>query len=158
MKNASLSEERLWHRCFPVNITKIFLRTPFLQKNLRETDSAFLFKLFSMDLLIFWHVILRDNAFFWLCSFWGTMIFNELSHYNCLFLTRYPYSVNWGSLLKLLSAIFNRFFIFHQMIALFVLQIFKFLYICFPICFSLSTIALEVDSRKILKFMMSPTV
>ena len=41
-------------RCFPVNIMK-FLRTPFLQKNLRKTP-AFLFKLFSIHLLIFWHI------------------------------------------------------------------------------------------------------
>ena len=37
---------------FPVNIMKI-LRTPFLQENLREIASAFLFELFSIDLLIF---------------------------------------------------------------------------------------------------------
>ena len=63
--------------------------------------------------------------------------------------------------------------IFHQMIvlqklwkmffyfilkALFVLEIFKFLYFRLPLFFSLSAIALEVDPRKILKFMMSSTV
>ena len=42
--------------------------------------------------------------------------------------------------------------------ALFVLEIFKFLYIRLPLFFSLSAIALEVDSRKILKFMTSSTV
>ena len=42
--------------------------------------------------------------------------------------------------------------------ALFVLEIFKFLYIGLPLFFSLSAIALEVDSRKILKFMTSSTV
>ena len=38
--------------------------------------------------------------------------------------------------------------------ALFVLEIFKFLYFRFHLFFSLSAIALEVDPRKILKFMM----
>ena len=42
--------------------------------------------------------------------------------------------------------------------ALFVLEIFKFLYFCLPLFFSLSAIALEVDPRKILKFMTSSTV
>ena len=42
--------------------------------------------------------------------------------------------------------------------ALFVLEIFKFLYFSLPLFFSLSAIALEVDPRKILKFMMSSTV
>ena len=40
----------------------------------------------------------------------------------------------------------------------FVLEIFKFLYIRLPLFFSLSAIALEVDSRKILKFMTSSIV
>ena len=42
--------------------------------------------------------------------------------------------------------------------ALFVFEIFKFLYIRLPLFFSFSVIALEVDSRKILKFMTSLTV
>ena len=42
--------------------------------------------------------------------------------------------------------------------ALFVLEIFKLLSFCLPLFFSLSAIALVVDSRKILKFMMSSTV
>ena len=41
--------------------------------------------------------------------------------------------------------------------ALFVLKIFKFLYFRLPLFFFLSAIALEVDPRKILKFMMSST-
>ena len=41
--------------CFPVNIIR-FLRTPFLQKTLREIASAFLSVLFSIDLLIFCRV------------------------------------------------------------------------------------------------------
>ena len=66
--------------------------------------------------------------------------------------------------LKLVSAIY-KIFVFHQMIALqklgktfFVLEIFKFLHFRLPLFFSLSAIALEVDPRKILKFMMSSTV
>ena len=42
--------------------------------------------------------------------------------------------------------------------ALFVLEIFEFLYFRLPLFFSLSTIALEVDPRKILKLVMSSTV
>ena len=42
--------------------------------------------------------------------------------------------------------------------ALFVLEIFKFLYFRLPLFFTLSAIALEVDPRKILKFMMPSTV
>ena len=68
---------------------------------------------------------------------------------------------------------FYQIFIFHQMMivlqklqnvfyfikkALFVLEIFKFLYFCLPLFSSLSAIALEVDPRKILTFMMSSTV
>ena len=50
-------KKRLRHKCFPVNIMK-FLRTTFLQKNLRKTAS--LFKLCSTDLvaivvIIAWH-------------------------------------------------------------------------------------------------------
>ena len=41
---------------------------------------------------------------------------------------------------------------------LFVLEIFKFLYFPLPLFFPLSAIALEVDPRKIWKFMMSSTV
>ena len=33
IKFATLTKKRLWHRCFPVNITK-FLRTPFLTEHL----------------------------------------------------------------------------------------------------------------------------
>ena len=40
LRKVTLSKERPWHRCFPVNINiqyyEIFLGTPFLQKNLRE--------------------------------------------------------------------------------------------------------------------------
>ena len=39
-----------------------------------------------------------------------------------------------------------------------VLKIFKFLYILLPLFLSLSAIVLEIDPRKILKFMMSPVV
>ena len=75
-------------------------------------------------------------------------------------------------LLKLLSAFVYQMFIFHQMITLqklwkmffispkklfFVLKIFNFSYFCLPVFFSLSAIALEVDPRKVLKFMMSST-
>ena len=42
--------------------------------------------------------------------------------------------------------------------AFFFLEIFKFLYLHLPLFFSLSAIALEVDPRKILKFMTSSTV
>ena len=42
--------------------------------------------------------------------------------------------------------------------ALFVLEIFKFLYFCLPLFFSLSAIALVVDGRKILKFMLPSNV
>ena len=42
--------------------------------------------------------------------------------------------------------------------ALFVLSILKVLYIRLPLFFSLLTIALEVDSRKILKFVMPSPV
>ena len=64
--------------------------------------------------------------------------------------------------LKLLSAIFYQICIFHRMVALqklwkmffissknalFVLEIFKFLYFCLPLFFSLSAIALEVVRR-----------
>ena len=42
--------------------------------------------------------------------------------------------------------------------ALSVLKIFKFLYFRLPLIFSLSAIVLEVDPRKILKFMMTSTV
>ena len=74
---------------------------------------------------------------------------------------------------KLVSAIFYQFFIFHQMIALQKLwkmffisskKLFSFLrylnfcIFVFPSFFTLSVIALEVDPRKILKFMMSSTV
>ena len=70
-------------------------------------------------------------------------------------------------LLKFVSAIFYQIFIFHQMIAiqklwkiifvsskkaLFVLEIFKFLYICPSLFFALSAIALEIDSRKMLVY------
>ena len=75
-------------------------------------------------------------------------------------------------MLKLVSAIFYEIFIFHQMVALQKLwkkffisskKLFSFLrYLNFCIfvfpAFSLSAIALEVDPRKILKFMMSSTV
>ena len=69
-----------------------------------------------------------------------------------------------------MPAIFYQNFIFHQMIvfqklwktlfyfikkALFVLKIIKFLYIHLPLFFSLSAIALEVDSRKILKYCLN---
>ena len=40
---------------------------------------------------------------------------------------------------------------------LFILKIFKLLYLRLPLFFSLSAIALEVDVRKILKFMMPST-
>ena len=70
-------------------------------------------------------------------------------------------------LVKFVSAIFYQIFIFHQMIAiqklwkiifvsskkaLFVLEIFKFLYICPSLFFALSAIALEIDSRKMLVY------
>ena len=70
-------------------------------------------------------------------------------------------------LLKFVSAIFYQIFIFHQMIAiqklwkiifvsskkaLFVLEIFKFLYIHPSLFFALSAIALEIDSRKMLVY------
>ena len=70
-------------------------------------------------------------------------------------------------LLKFVSAIFYQIFIFHQMIAvqklwkmffvsskkaLFVLEIFKFLYIRPSLFFALSAIALEIDSRKMLVY------
>ena len=42
--------------------------------------------------------------------------------------------------------------------ALFVLEIFKFLYIRLPLFFSLSAIASAVDLRKIFKFMTPSTV
>ena len=32
LRPATVVKKRLWHRCFPANITK-FLRTPFLQNN-----------------------------------------------------------------------------------------------------------------------------
>ena len=48
-------------------------------------------------------------------------------------------------------------FFFHLK-ALFVLEIFKFLYFRLPFFFSLSVIAVEVDLRKVLEFMMSSTV
>ena len=49
LRHTTLSKERLWYRCFPVNIMK-FSRTPFLQKNCREIASAFLFELlFPID-------------------------------------------------------------------------------------------------------------
>ena len=73
--------------------------------------------------------------------------------------------------LKLVSTIFHEIFIFHQMVALqklwnikcslfhlkssFHSQDIQFLYFRLPHFFSLSAIALEVDSRKILKFMTS---
>ena len=77
------------------------------------------------------------------------------------------------SYLKLVSAIFYQFFIYHQIIAL--QKIWKIFFISskklfsfsryssfcifvFPIFFSLSAIALAVDPRKILKFMTSSTV
>ena len=70
-------------------------------------------------------------------------------------------------LVKFVSANFYQIFIFHQMIAiqklwkiifvsskkaLFVLEIFKFLYICPSLFFALSAIALEIDSRKMLVY------
>ena len=34
IRPTTLLKRRLWHRCFPVNLTK-FLRTPFLKEHLR---------------------------------------------------------------------------------------------------------------------------
>ena len=64
--------------------------------------------------------------------------------------------------LKLLSTIFHQIFIFHQKIALqklwkMLLSFLRYLKTCL-LFFLLSTIALEVDSRKNLKFMMPSTV
>ena len=39
LRPATLLQNRLWHRCFPVSFAK-FLRTPFSQKNFRTTASV----------------------------------------------------------------------------------------------------------------------
>ena len=57
-------DETPTHRCFPVNIIK-FLRTTFLQKYLRESASAFLFKLLLINILIFFRIfgLAQRNVF-----------------------------------------------------------------------------------------------
>ena len=78
---------------------------------------------------------------------------------------------NWFKF-KLVSAIFYQIFIYHQMTSLqkyekcflfhlksyFRSRDIQVLYFCLPLFFSLSAIALAVDSKKILKFMMPWTV
>ena len=73
----------------------------------------------------------------------------ELSSLCPLFLSNFYFSLN-DSPSKTMK---NVFYFIEK--ALFVLEIFKFLYFCLPLFFSISAIALEVDPRKILKFMMS---
>ena len=77
-------------------------------------------------------------------------------------------SIGRSSVKAFVSAIFYQIFIFHHMIALqkiwkmsfilskklFSFEIFLFLYFHLPLFFSLSVIALEGDSTKILKFMV----
>ena len=41
LKPATLLKQRLWHRCFSVNVAK-FLRTPFLTEHLQRVLLAFL--------------------------------------------------------------------------------------------------------------------
>ena len=48
---ATLLKKKLWHRCFPVNITK-FLRTPFLTEHLRWLLLCFVTGMFSEVTLI----------------------------------------------------------------------------------------------------------
>ena len=68
------------------------------------------------------------------------------------FLSNFHFSPNYSPS----KTIKNVFYFIYK--ALFVLEIFKFLYFFLPLFFSLIAIALEIDSREILKFMMSSIV
>ena len=68
------------------------------------------------------------------------------------FLSNFYFSPNDSPLKAMKSA-----FYFIQK-ALFVLEVFAYLYFHFPLFFPLSAIALEVDPRKMLKIMMSSAV
>ena len=84
------------------------------------------------------------------------LVFSDLTCYLkacvCYFLSSFYFSPNDSPLQAMKSALY----LIQK--ALFVLEIFKFLYYCLLLFFLLSTIAWEVDPRKILKFMMSSAV
>ena len=79
---------------------RAFLRTPFLQKNVRESASTFLFQLFSKDLLIF------------LTRFWFDVkkwFLNSLSGYFerlCFFI--YLFLIYWVIVICFWSNIFSK--------------------------------------------------
>ena len=84
----------IWLRCFSLNIME-FLRTPSIQKNLRETVSAFLFKLFSTYLLIFLaHFWFSTRNRFLVCWFFIHWVISAICFWQ------YVFEENWYSLLS----------------------------------------------------------
>ena len=79
-------------------------------------------------------------------------LFKEIKAYVHYFVSNLYFSPN-DSPSKTMKNIF--YFILK---ALFILEIFRFLYFGLPLFFSVSTIVLEVDPRKISKFMASSTL
>ena len=86
------------HRCFPLHIKK-FLRTPFLQKNLREAGRL---------LLHFYLNCFQETFWIFLAHFWSSV---DKCFFVCWFLIhqviiaicfwQYVFSENWGSALSL---------------------------------------------------------
>ena len=104
---------------------------------------------FNVTCVEWFHLIcLLENVILRMTLFVKTVVRIACVHY---FLSNFYFSPN-DSPSKTMK---NVFYFIKK--ALFVLKIFKFLYFCLSLFFSLSAIAFEVDPRKVLKSMMSST-
>ena len=104
---------------------------------------------FNVTCVEWFHLIcLLENVILRMTLFVKTVVRIACVHY---FLSNFYFSPN-DSPSKTMK---NVFYFIKK--ALFVLKIFKFLYFCLSLFFSLSAIVLEVDPRKVLKSMMSST-
>ena len=100
LEECNFIKKRLRRRCFHVIIMKLFLRTPFLQNNLRETASKFLLKLFLIYFLFllarFWSSVNSLSGYFErLCFFVGWFLTHWVIIAICFW--QYICSKNWGS-------------------------------------------------------------
>ena len=104
---------------------------------------------FNVTCVEWFHLIcLLENVILRMTLFVKTVVRIACVHY---FLSNFYFSPN-DSPSKTMK---NVFYFIKK--ALFILKIFKFLYLCLSLFFSLSAIAFEVDARKVLKSMMSST-
>ena len=91
LRPATLLKKKLWHRCFPVNLTK-FLRTPFLTEHLcsLKLDIGFLFRITKKTYDLLWSMVKKMFIYFLirlaqtkitLFIFWNNWVIKENANF-----------------------------------------------------------------------------